>query len=250
MRNNMDPKKLDRTAKESLHRQLYKIIRDNIKNGTLKEEDYLPSELEMQNIFGVSRITVRRALADLESKNYIKRTPGIGTQVLPRLKPRDITKLSGFTEEALSLGENPSSVVLDYGSKEADEFLAEAMNINIGSKIWYLKRLLLVNNQIIGVSTSNINHPKMSFESDEFNSNVSLYKLMETKGINIVRAEETIQAINPLVDVRRELYLDEKTPVVYRNRIGFDNKNILTEFTNSYFNAEKYTYKINLTRDI
>lgn len=246
----MITKKLDRTSKISLHSQLYKVIKENIKNGTLKEGNYLPSELELQKLFDVSRITVRRALADLESENYIDRTPGVGTRVLPRLKPRDITKLSSFTEEAIALGEEPTSVVLDHGTKEADEFLAEVMNIKVGTKIWYLKRLLLINNQIIGVSISNINHPKMSFESNEFNSNVSLYKLMETKGINIVSAEETIQAMNPTVEVKRELYLDDKTPVIYRNRIGFDGDNIIAEYTDSYFNAEKYTYKINLTRDI
>jgi GntR family transcriptional regulator len=69
-----------------LHRQLFLVLHDEIARGALAPGDALPTEQSLCNQFGVSRITVRRALADLAEQGYIERRQGVGSFV--RLRDR------------------------------------------------------------------------------------------------------------------------------------------------------------------
>jgi GntR family transcriptional regulator len=67
-----------------LHRQLYLVLHDEIARGALAPGDALPTEQSLCDQFGVSRITVRRALADLTEQGYIERRQGVGSFVRQR----------------------------------------------------------------------------------------------------------------------------------------------------------------------
>jgi len=64
-----------------LHRQLFLVLHDEIARGALAPGDALPTEQTLGNQFGVSRITVRRALADLAGAGLIERRHGVGSFV-------------------------------------------------------------------------------------------------------------------------------------------------------------------------
>jgi GntR family transcriptional regulator len=66
----------------SLHRQLFLVLRDQIVRGSLAPGSALPTEAALGEQFGVSRITVRRALQDLSDEGYVERRHGVGTYVL------------------------------------------------------------------------------------------------------------------------------------------------------------------------
>lgn len=72
------------TAGVSLHRQLFLVLHDEIGRGALTTGDALPTEQSLCDQFGVSRITVRRALADLVDAGLIERRHGIGSFVTDR----------------------------------------------------------------------------------------------------------------------------------------------------------------------
>jgi GntR family transcriptional regulator len=64
-----------------LHRQLFLVLHDEIDRGVIAPGDALPTEQTLCEQFGVSRITVRRALADLADQGYIERRQGVGSFV-------------------------------------------------------------------------------------------------------------------------------------------------------------------------
>src|ERR1700759_958653 len=67
-----------------LHRQLFLVLHDEILRGAMAPGDALPTEQALCDQFGVSRITVRRALADLAEQGYIERRQGVGSFVRQR----------------------------------------------------------------------------------------------------------------------------------------------------------------------
>jgi GntR family transcriptional regulator len=69
-----------------LHRQLFLVLHDEIARGALAPGDALPTEQSLCDQFGVSRITVRRALADLTEQGYIERRQGVGSFVRQRAR--------------------------------------------------------------------------------------------------------------------------------------------------------------------
>jgi GntR family transcriptional regulator len=69
-----------------LHRQLFLVLHDEIARGAIVPGDALPTEQTLCDQFGVSRITVRRALADLAEQGYIERRQGVGSFVRQRVR--------------------------------------------------------------------------------------------------------------------------------------------------------------------
>jgi GntR family transcriptional regulator len=67
-----------------LHRQLFLVLHDEIARGVISPGESLPSEQSLCEQFGVSRITVRRALADLADRGYLERRKGVGSFVRER----------------------------------------------------------------------------------------------------------------------------------------------------------------------
>lgn len=82
------------TAGVPLHRQLFLVLHDEIDRGVLAPGDALPTEQTLCEQFGVSRITVRRALADLAQQGYIERRQGVGSFVR-RHDPADVSQYLG-----------------------------------------------------------------------------------------------------------------------------------------------------------
>src|SRR6476469_606457 len=74
--------RLDRTATEPLHEQLYRQIRDALKSGRFSDASYrLPSSRTLATDRGISRSTVRLALPNRHSEGYLRSTPVSGTCV-------------------------------------------------------------------------------------------------------------------------------------------------------------------------
>src|ERR1700712_4148775 len=87
------------TAGVSLPRQLFLVLHDEIGRGALAAGDALPSEQSLCDQFGVSRITVRRALADLAEVGLIERRHGIGSFVTDELPPVRDTDVGPYVDE-------------------------------------------------------------------------------------------------------------------------------------------------------
>lgn len=86
---------LEQNIIKPLYQQLMDAIIENIKNGTYKAGDKLPTETELEATYNVSRITVRRAVKELCDKNILEKKQGKGTFVLdPSLRIRETMKFS------------------------------------------------------------------------------------------------------------------------------------------------------------
>jgi GntR family transcriptional regulator of arabinose operon len=72
---------------ETKHRQVYQALSREIQSGRLKRGDRLPSEAELVRTFGASRITVGRAVRDLQAQGLVERRAGSGTYVTGRSAP-------------------------------------------------------------------------------------------------------------------------------------------------------------------
>ena len=73
--------------RKSKHRRVFEHLLASIESGALKPGDRLPSEAELGKMFEASRITVAKAVHDLQRKGLVSRRPGAGTHVLGEQKP-------------------------------------------------------------------------------------------------------------------------------------------------------------------
>ena len=94
------------------YQQVYTALRREIQSGRLKKGDRLPSEAELVRTFGASRITVGRAVRDLQAAGLVERRAGSGTYVK-----------SPQTARALSFG----LLIPDLGETEIFEPICQGM---------------------------------------------------------------------------------------------------------------------------
>ena len=103
------------------YQQLIDAIIENIKNGTYKAGDKLPTETELEATYNVSRITVRRAVKELCDKNILVKKQGKGTFVLdPSLRIR-LNDISGFHEAIEERNQNSFSELLSLQCKKTSD---------------------------------------------------------------------------------------------------------------------------------
>src|SRR5246500_5835145 len=92
-----------------LHRQLFLVLHDEIARGAMAPGAALPTEQALCDQFGVPRIPVRRALADLAEQGYIERRQGVGSFVRQRVRSDEVP-LVGSYMDGLRQGAVPAAL--------------------------------------------------------------------------------------------------------------------------------------------
>jgi GntR family transcriptional regulator len=179
-----------------MHHQVYLDLRRSLDDGTWRPGDRLPTERELAEHYGVSLITVRRALAEHVHEGHIERTRGRGTFVLrPRLE-RDIASRSSFEDEMQERGLDPETRLISSRPESANAAVASALALEPGSPTLYVERLRLAGGepylleqvhlpaeQFPGLLASDLEH-------------ASLYELLATRyGRPVVRAREALEPV-------------------------------------------------------
>src|SRR5262245_29475931 len=124
-----------------LYYQLHNILVDKIRSGEFSIGSRIPTEAELVQEYGVSRITVRQGLAILEEQGLVRREPGRGTFVNAQPAFEHTLKLSGSLDELISLGMATSVRVLRLVRVKAAPADAAMLNLPQGSTLVRCTRL-------------------------------------------------------------------------------------------------------------
>ena len=111
---------LDRASPVPLHVQLRSFLLQQIESGALKPGDAIPAERELVSRFGISRITVRQAIADLMAEGFLYRQHGRGTFVRSHKIEQELSTLTGFVEEMAARGLVPGAKLISAEMVDAD----------------------------------------------------------------------------------------------------------------------------------
>lgn len=117
----------------------------------LEHGSQIDSEGALQERFGVSRVTIRRAIAELIADGVVTSRRGIGHFVADQTKP-DIHCLNSFTAEAFRTGHVPSTRLISFGTVAADAEIGEELGVLTGTEIVNVKRLRFLDGKPTFVS--------------------------------------------------------------------------------------------------
>ncbi|WP_066890207.1 GntR family transcriptional regulator [Clostridium nigeriense] len=236
---------IDKESQIPLHYQIYTDILEKIKNKEYKVNDKLPSEKELQDMYGVSRITVRRAMEDLQREGYAAKYRGIGTVVCKPKKNFNLRMLSSFSEDNEKYGEKASSILVKFQELIADQRISDLLNLNSSEKIFYIERIRLSGDTVIGLHKAYIKKlNNLTLKEDDFKEDTSLYKLLKDKGIKIDHAEEKLEAKISNEELNKILKVDNIIPIFYKERLTYDSNNRPVEYVEMYYNADMYEYSV------
>ena len=236
-------KTLDSSSPIPLYHQLKAAIEERIELGQWKPGDRLPSESGLEELFKVSRTTVRQALGDLVSQGRLTRARGRGTFVAqPRIQ-QTLTQLTGFTQDMLARGKQPGSRLLQSEVTAAPVSAARALGIEPGEEALLVRRLRLADGAPMAVETSFLILPVCLGLLGEDLSTQSLYDLLARK-LNIIpsRARQQIEAVACPKPEAALLGIPKGTPVLHIQRTTFAQSGNPFEMAESYYRGDRYIF--------
>lgn len=222
--------------------QLKEIMREKIHSGDWKPGDLIPSERELGEQYGISRMTARQAITELVNEGLFYREQGKGTFVSRHKITQQLINLTGFTEDMKARGQRPGSKIISAQMIPADDALAERLRIKPGQMIFRLQRLRLADDEPLAIEISNLNFMGCERLLEEDLEKNSLYRLLEDKyGQPLMEAEQEIEAglMGPeegsllkvstgsaALFIRRTTYTERDQPIEYAKSIYCGNKYI------------------------
>lgn len=204
---------LKQDAISPLYVQLMEELETSIRNGVYKPGDKIMTEAEMAKEYGVSLITVRKAVGSLMEKGLVMRKQGKGTFVTKPKYSRNMKKLQSFTEMCEQMGVKPGAQVLENRLIMADKKVADRLGIEPGSNVVYISRLRLADGEPVQVEKSYF-PLKYAFLLEEDLNNGSMFECLKEKaGAKVASSEKMIELCRAtaeeaaLMDVKKGDYL-------------------------------------------
>ncbi len=241
---------LDKQLPIPLYHQLKSIILEGIQSGRWKPDDQLPSESELSQTYGVSKITVRQALRELSEAGYVRREQGRGTFVARGRVEQGPRELTSFTHEMRRHGLQSASRVLESGVMAAEESIAERLGIAAGADVFTLKRLRLADGEPMGIQTAYIPLELAPGLPDDPMENASLYAVLESKyGRRPSRARETHSAVLVEGEEAELLGVPPGSPALAAERVTYLEDGRPLEFVSSIMRGDRYRIILELAAE-
>lgn len=226
-----------------LYQQLQATLRAQIESGQFRTHERLPSERELSQQFGVSRMTVRQALDALTQAGLIYGKVGKGTFISEPKIDQQLVMLTGFSEEMQRRGQAPSSRVLKAVQITATKDIAVALQIESKTRVFNLTRVRLANGAPLAIENDYLPaHLCPDFLSHNF-SRESLYDVLRHQyGWHLVRAQQTVEARLATEDELELLQLKRPAPILAIERVTMVEQGFPIEYVRSAYRGDRYKF--------
>ncbi len=240
---------LDRSSPIPLYHQLKEVLLHNIHNNVYPVDQPFPTEAQMVEDFDVSRVTVRRALQEMEHEGYIHRIPGRGTFIIRKKVSRELSRLTSFTEDMQARGQTVTTRVLEVSRVEARSTEAEKLGVPLGTPLTYIYRLRLVDREPIAINFSYLNLPPgIEITEAELMQTNSLWALIQSKKVPLLEADKTIEAIVADRHQARLLQISVGAPLLVVEGIVYATNHSPVEYYQVISRGDRYKYAVHQAR--
>jgi GntR family transcriptional regulator len=230
--------------------QLKEIIREKVRAGAWPPGEPIPSERELSEQYGISRMTVRQSVSELVNEGLLFREQGRGTFVERPKIAQQLLRLTGFTEDIGARQQLPGARVLEAEMWPCDETVAARLRIKPGQPVFHLRRLRLADAEPLALETSIISFIGCERLLDEDLEHDSLYRLLEaTYHQPLLEAEQEVEAGLAGTHEAEALGIAPGEPVLLTRRLTFTDRQRPIEYATSVYRGDKYTFCARLVRD-
>ncbi len=230
--------------------QLASILREQIEQGSLTPHQAIPSERNLEEIYSVSRTTIRQAIDLLVRQGYLYREHGRGTFVSPQKLQKGISELTSFSEDMRRRGLTPGQRILEISMVPAPEKVRKHLELPEGCEVLRIERLRLGDSVPMGLQTSYIALPPgQTVTREEVEEIGSIYRLLQEKFHLIpTEADETLEVTLATPREAALLQISEGSPLLLSERTTYSQYRRAIEFVKILYRGDRYRYYAKLTR--
>jgi GntR family transcriptional regulator len=234
---------------EAKAKQVYLVLRDRILSGAIGFGTRLPTENELADYHRVSRVTVRRALGELERERLIERRRSAGTRVTYRQGPAPITAdISGVLANIADMGRRTAVKLLSFDYVSAEGAVAQALGVPPDQLLQRSVRVRSVDRLPFSYLTTHVpENVSVTFTRQELASR-PLLDLLERAGVKVEHARQRISAGLATPEVARALGVRTGSPLIELVRIVYDQAGRGVEHLHALYRPDRYAFEIDLVR--
>ena len=240
---------VDERLRTPLYHQVYLVLHDKIQSGAWADGARVPSEPELAEQFGVSRITIRRALDELVGDGVIVRRRGSGTTVRFAMPSRPVlADVSNLLEHLHQMGRRTEVRLLefDYVLPPPDE--GAALACVTGELAQRSVRVRSAEGRPFSHLTTFVPEAiGRGFDADDL-ACMPLLSLLERQGVTIGGAEQTMTATLADPSVARALDVDVGAALLTITRVVRDRGGAGIEHITAHYRPDRYQFRMDLAR--
>lgn len=213
-----------------------------IERGDLVPGDKLPVEEQFAASLGVSRMTLRQALASLGKTGTVvrKRGRGVGGTFVSQAKIEcDLTGLAGFTEQMQRANVRAGARLVSARTTPADRSAAEALSVEVGAPVHEVVRVRTANREPLALE-------RACFPAEVFPDLLeqgltgSIYRLMSRRyGQTPQVASESLEPVLPTAEEAELLSVDPSTPLMLIERAAYGPSGQTLEYARDLFRSDR-----------
>ncbi|MFZ5819967.1 MAG: GntR family transcriptional regulator [Chloroflexota bacterium] len=224
--------RINRQNKTPLYHQIVENLRELIQTGQIVAGEMIPSEWDLSETYGVSRLTVRRAMDDLVRDGLLIRKHGVGTFVghtsVAQIYPSELS----FTRNMEQIGRNPASKIISLGALPAAPEIALRLGIETGDPVFELVRVRLADDQPLILETTYISAARFPGLAGADLAGGSLYSFLSAYyQVDITALDHVLE---PTLLTDREaalLEVDPGEPAILSEMVGRTAEGAPVEYT-------------------
>lgn len=239
------PKAKARQRLQPLYHQIYIQMRQMLTDMPQDPTCPLPSEPALAERYGVSRVTIRKTLEQLERDGLILRVHGKGTFPVSQVRDQGKVNISGTLDNLLSFDSRASARTLFWGMSEVDPALAQQLQSGYCLKI---VRLRLLEGRPVSFTTLHVPEALAPLVADQQDRSEPLIQVLERQGITTGSAEQVLTAVPAAPHMAEELGIAVGSPMMMMRRLMLDAAKLPVLHQESCYPPDRFEYRMTLSR--
>jgi DNA-binding GntR family transcriptional regulator len=237
--------RVDRNSPVPLYFQVAQHLERLIESGELPTGARLENEIDLADQLGLSRPTMRRAIAYLVDRGLLVRKRGVGTQVA-HAKVRRQVELTSLYDDLAKAGRGPVTRVLSFERQPLAEDLAPDLGLPPGAEVYVFERLRYADDQPLALLRNYVPADLLALTAEDLEAH-GLYNLLRGSGVTLRIARQSIGARAATAAEARALGETRGAPLLTMERAAYDDQGRAIEHGRHLYRASRYSFDLTLT---
>ena len=239
------------------YRQVADTLRRRILNGEYREGDIIPTAAELEKLFSVSNITIRKALAILSDEGWVAGQRGVGTIVKSsapdhRVKIAVSGNFAQWVDSASGKSLPVEQKILDISViRPAPARVAAILGVATGAPLWTMRRLRWIAGNVVSYHLNyGLPHRLGRIDERKMANNRNFIDVLRTDlGIELHRMDQLVEATVADRDLAELLEAQFGDPVFFVENVYSDADGEIAAVTHLYLRGDHYAYQTSMTLD-
>lgn len=233
-----------------LYHRVYLLLRQRLTSGQFELSTAMPSEHSLASEYSVSRLTIRRALQQLETEGLVLRIQGKGTfptadNVLTR--PHQSQDIDSLLAHLTKMGAQTEVALLSCTYEKPTAHIAYKLDIDKEMQVQKSIRVRSFDGRPFSYLTAYIPENISQLYDSQCLSNLPLLEMLRNAGIQIKSAEQSISALIAEPHIAKALEVPMGAPLLSVRRLVRDNHGKSVEYLSAVYRPDRYEYRMKLS---